>query len=144
MPLPDMTDLTGPGQRPGPPADNGVTVGPPGAGATPEEVEAACGVPDARRALGRQLAALRKAAGYSQHEFAPLTLYGRSTLANVETGRQNAPHQFWRRCDAALDAGGALLAGFEAVQALRNRAHRAAAEAGRREHRAGRCRPGLT
>jgi hypothetical protein len=95
---------------------------------TPDEAEAAYGVPGARHALGRQLAALRKAAGYSQHEFAPLTLYGRSTLANVETGRQNVPREFWQRCDAALGAGGALVAGFEAIQALRRRAHRRAAE----------------
>jgi DNA-binding XRE family transcriptional regulator len=45
---------------------------------------------EARRALGRQLAALRKAAGYSQHEFAPLTHYARSTSANVEVGRQQS------------------------------------------------------
>jgi DNA-binding transcriptional regulator YiaG len=51
----------------------------------PEDVERA------RRALGKQLALLRKAAGYSQHQFAPLTSYGRSTIANVEVGRQRVP-----------------------------------------------------
>ena len=154
MPLPDITDLTGAGHRPGGPRRPGPAVAPsdgvrspgeagpqsppatpspsatqpPAAAATAEEAEVAYGVPEARRTLGRQLAALRKAAGYSQHGFAPLTLYGRSTLANVETGRQNVPRQFWQRCDVALDAGGTLLGGFEAVQALRHRAHLAAAE----------------
>lgn len=47
-------------------------------------------VAEARRMLGRRLAELRKAAGYSQHQLAPFTLYTRSTLANVEIGRQHA------------------------------------------------------
>lgn len=51
----------------------------------PDDVE------QARRTLGRQLALLRKAVGYSQHQFAPLTSYGRSTIANVEVGRQRVP-----------------------------------------------------
>jgi transcriptional regulator with XRE-family HTH domain len=45
----------------------------------------------ARQALGRLLARYRKAAGFNQHELAPRTHYGRSTIANVETGRQNVP-----------------------------------------------------
>ncbi|MCA1673310.1 MAG: helix-turn-helix domain-containing protein, partial [Actinobacteria bacterium] len=48
-------------------------------------------IADARHALGRQLAELRKAAGYTQHKLAPCTLYARSTLANVEIGRQHVP-----------------------------------------------------
>src|SRR6266498_1533743 len=63
-------------------------------------------IAEARRQLGRQLAALRKAAGYSsQHDLAPLTFYGRSTIANVETGRQHAGRAFWQRCDEVLAAG---------------------------------------
>ncbi len=57
----------------------------------PEEITAA------RYALGRQLAALRSAAGYNQTDFAPLTGYGRSTVANVEVGRQNVGWDFWER-----------------------------------------------
>lgn len=72
-------------------------------------------VVEARRALGRQLASLRTAAGISQHALAPLTLYGRSTVANVEVGRQNAPREFWVRADAALGAKGILLAGYDAI-----------------------------
>jgi transcriptional regulator with XRE-family HTH domain len=62
----------------------------------------------ARKALGRQLAALRQAAGYNQQGFAPLTGYGRSTLANVETGRQNVARSFWIRCAQELAADTAL------------------------------------
>ena len=39
-------------------------------------------------ALGRQLAACRRAAGLSQERLAALADYSRSTIANVETGRQ--------------------------------------------------------
>jgi hypothetical protein len=39
-------------------------------------------IAEARRQLGRQLAALRKAAGYNtQHEFAPLTFAGLRRVA---------------------------------------------------------------
>ena len=40
-----------------------------------------------RRALGRQLAAMRNRAGLSQWELAPLTGYSRSTLSDAELGR---------------------------------------------------------
>ena len=56
-----------------------------------------------RLALGRQLAAYRKAANYSQHQLAPLVGYGRSTVANVEVGRQQVPRAFWLRCDDVAD-----------------------------------------
>ena len=46
-------------------------------------------------ALGRQLAASRRSAGLSQVRLAELTDYSRSTVANVETGRQQAPRDFW-------------------------------------------------
>jgi tetratricopeptide (TPR) repeat protein len=72
----------------------------------------------ARRALGRSLAAYREAAGYSQHALAPLVHYGRSTIANVETGRQNVPQSFWNRCDEVLGAGGALLEAYEQLAVL--------------------------
>lgn len=76
-----------------------------------ESVEAA------RRALGRQLAALRRAAGYTQEAFVPLTGYGRSTLANVETGRQNVVRGFWKRCADALAADD-LLARYDQIEAM--------------------------
>jgi len=72
----------------------------------------------ARRALGRLLAKQRKAAGLNQHQLAPRTHYGRSTVANVETGRQNVPRDFWERADQALAAGGRLLAAADQLEAL--------------------------
>ncbi len=48
-------------------------------------------IENARRVLGAKLAAYRRAAGYNQAEFASLIDYSRSTIANVETGRQHVP-----------------------------------------------------
>src|SRR5262245_16500265 len=72
----------------------------------------------ARRALGRQLAGFRRAAGLSQDRLAPRIHYGRSTVANVEVGRQNVPREFWSRCEEVLGAGGVLLEGYAQLQAL--------------------------
>src|SRR5947208_326737 len=58
--------------------------------------------------LGRRLADFRQAAGYGQAELAPLVHYSRSSLANVEVGRQKGSRDFWQACDALLDTGGAL------------------------------------
>jgi transcriptional regulator with XRE-family HTH domain len=71
----------------------------------------------ARLALGRRLAALRQPAGYTQEAFAPLTGYGRSTLANVETGRQNVARGFWKRCADAL-AAHELLTRCDQIEAM--------------------------
>ena len=73
---------------------------------------------EARRALGRQLAGFRQAAGYNQYQFAPLTHYGRSTIANVEVGRQNVPRSFWERADLALAASGSLAAQYDDLALL--------------------------
>ena len=80
----------------------------------------------ARRALGRQLARYRQAAGLNQHQFAPPTHYGRSTIANVEVGRQNVPRDFWERADELLAAGGGLIRGYDQLQALIARQRREA------------------
>lgn len=73
----------------------------------------------ARQALGEQLAALRRAAGYSQHAFAQrIDGYGRSTVANVERGRQNVASDFWRRADAALGTDGTLVRGHDRLSDL--------------------------
>lgn len=71
---------------------------------------------DVRAQLGRQLAAYRLAAGYSQAELGKLTHYARSTVANVEIGRQNVARLFWERCETALDAHGALLNAYTNLQ----------------------------
>jgi predicted kinase len=74
-------------------------------------------IADCRAELGRQLAEYRRAAGYSQSELAKRVDYARSTVANVEIGRQNVSRQFWECCEAALDAHGALLDGYGNLQA---------------------------
>jgi Helix-turn-helix domain len=75
-------------------------------------------IAEVRRVLGRQLAEYRQAAGLNQHQFAPLTHYGRSTVANVEVGRQNVPRTFWERADAALGTGGSLTAQYDELMLL--------------------------
>jgi hypothetical protein len=72
-----------------------------------------------RRALGESLARRRFAAGLTQTALAPMSLYGRSTVANVEVGRQHVGREFWARCDVAVGAEGELLSEFDAFEALR-------------------------
>ncbi|MGH3836963.1 MAG: helix-turn-helix domain-containing protein [Pseudonocardiaceae bacterium] len=84
---------------------------------------------EARRRLGRQLAELRKAAGYSQHEFAPLTRYARSTIANVEVGRQHVPRTFWQLSDDLLSANGTLSRGYDHLRELIRQHHEEVARA---------------
>src|ERR1017187_8703329 len=79
--------------------------------------------PKQRAAPGRQLAASRRAAGLSQEQLAPLSGHSRSTVANAETGRQRAPRDFWKLCDAALGTGTALTRGYDDVQAMQRRSH---------------------
>jgi tetratricopeptide (TPR) repeat protein len=75
-------------------------------------------ITEARRALGRQLAAFREAAGVNQHQLAPLIHFGRSTIANAEIGRSTCSAAFWERCDEALAAGGELLRAYNEFKAL--------------------------
>lgn len=91
---------------------------------TPEQLA------EARRDLGRQLAAWRKAAGYTQVAFAAPNGpagYSRSAIANVETGRENMPRSFWEMCDRELGASGALLAAYDQVDELVRRHQRSRA-----------------
>jgi transcriptional regulator with XRE-family HTH domain len=76
-------------------------------------------VAERRRALGRDLAARRQAAGLTQEELAPRTLYGRSTVANVEVGRQQVSRDFWARCDIWLGAAGLLVDAFDEFERFR-------------------------
>ncbi|HEX3752377.1 MAG TPA: helix-turn-helix transcriptional regulator [Streptosporangiaceae bacterium] len=79
-----------------------------------------------RRALGRQLAALRNRAGLSQWDLAPLTGYSRSTLSDAELGRHRLRREFWVRCDGLLKAENRLVAGYDQIESagavLRQRA----------------------
>src|SRR5258708_30692749 len=78
-------------------------------------------VESARRNLGLKLAICRRAGGYNQAGFASLIDYSRSTVANVETGRQRVPRTFWAAADAALRTEGALTEVNDEIQAAVHR-----------------------
>lgn len=92
-----------------------------------------------RRALGRQLAAMRNRAGLSQWELAPLTGYSRSSLSDAELGRHRLRREFWLRCDELLKADSHLVASYDRVESaaagLRQRA-RSTEQLAREEHAA--------
>ncbi len=68
-----------------------------------------------KRALGRQLAASRRAVEIGQQQVAHKTGYSRSSVAHAEAGRQLLTRDFWKTADALVKAEGALLAGYERV-----------------------------
>lgn len=72
---------------------------------------------DPWRLLGDELAERRRSAGYTQERFAACEEihYGRSTIANVETGRQRVSRDFWHACDIVLKTGGLLVAKYERI-----------------------------
>ncbi len=80
-------------------------------------------ITEAKRALGRQLAAVREAAGVNQQHLAPLINYSRSTIANAETGRTTCSAAFWERCDGVLAADGALIRAYNELKALIREQH---------------------
>lgn len=82
-----------------------------------------------RRELGRQLAAWRRAADYTQAQLARQTGYARSTVSTVESGSQHVLRIFWERCDAALDTGQLLATAYDRLQERQAELRRA--EAGR-------------
>jgi transcriptional regulator with XRE-family HTH domain len=88
-------------------------------------------IENARRALGTELAACRRAAGHNQAALAELVGYSRSTIANVETGRQNVPRDFWERADAACHAGGTLIESSNRLEIAVRREHEDAARQAR-------------
>ncbi len=81
------------------------------------------------RELGRQLAALRRAAGLTQHQVAGLTGFSRSAVSLAEIGREPHARQFWEACDKALDTGGVLTAGLDQITAVRQALQQATARA---------------
>jgi transcriptional regulator with XRE-family HTH domain len=75
-----------------------------------------------RKALGARLRDLRHAEGHTQAGFArslALGRYERTSIAHIESGSQSAPREFWESADELLDAGGALLAEFDALDRAR-------------------------
>jgi hypothetical protein len=97
----------------------------------------------ARHALGRLLAKYRQAAGLNQRQLAPHTHYCRSTIANVETGRQHVPRAFWQRCEQALNAGGALLAAADQLEDLIQRQREETTQLAHLERERQQRQPGL-
>ncbi|WFE38058.1 helix-turn-helix domain-containing protein [Micromonospora sp. WMMD998] len=73
---------------------------------------------DLQKALGRQLAHWRKAAGMTQAALAKRTAYSRSSVANVEIGRNTITRGFWERADRELRAQGSLVDAFDTLQEL--------------------------
>lgn len=71
-----------------------------------------------RQSLGRELAARRRDAGYSQRQLAPLTGYARSTLSDAELGRHHVRRDFWERCQRVLHADGVLTARYDQIEAV--------------------------
>ncbi|MFI7332833.1 helix-turn-helix domain-containing protein [Micromonospora aurantiaca (nom. illeg.)] len=86
-------------------------------------------VAESRRALGRALAEARRSARVTQGRLAVLVRWSRSTVANVEVGRQFAPREFWVACDVVLGLEGALLAAWGRTDALARRLREQEAEA---------------
>lgn len=95
-------------------------------------MKASSTVTGARRTLGEQLHSLRDAAGVTQQQLAQTVGYSRSTVANVEAGRQQVDRSFWEQCDEALHADGLLTSGFDEVQELLRQLNREQAQIAQR------------
>jgi transcriptional regulator with XRE-family HTH domain len=80
-----------------------------------------------RRELGRQLAALRRAARLTQHGLAELAGFSRPAVSLAELGLSTQAHQLWETCDKILDTGGVLAAGAGQISAVRDAEQHAAA-----------------
>jgi transcriptional regulator with XRE-family HTH domain len=72
-----------------------------------------------RAALGRSLAHHRERSGLNQRELAERLYYDRTSISKIETGQQPAPETFWHEADRLLGAGGELVAGFNALAAVK-------------------------
>lgn len=73
----------------------------------------ACGEPessDSLKAFGEVLKVLRKRAGLTQEEFAPMVSYSLPMVASIEQGRRFPPPTFVERAEVVLDALGVLRA----------------------------------
>jgi transcriptional regulator with XRE-family HTH domain len=76
-------------------------------------------IADARKELGRRLAQLRTAVGYTQQTFAQQVGSTRSTIVNVEVGRQGISRAAWERFDVLLNANGMLVSTFDELSLLK-------------------------
>lgn len=82
------------------------------------ELTGADQVREMRRGLGRELAARRREAGFSQRQLAPLTGYARSTLSDAELGRHHVRRDFWERCQRVLRVDGELTGRYDQIEAV--------------------------
>ncbi|WP_405098260.1 helix-turn-helix domain-containing protein [Micromonospora sp. NBC_01412] len=89
------------------------------------------GLSDVKRALGRRLGTWRRKRGLTQDDVARLVHSTRSTVANVESGRQVVDRVFWAQCESLLQAGGELLIGYDEYRSLDARHQKEKAEAAR-------------
>ncbi len=85
---------------------------------------------EAQKALGAKLAARRKAVGLTQKELAPQVFMTRSSVANIECGRQLGTVAFWKRCDAVLAAHGDLIGAYDDFRRLEDAYRRQSAATG--------------
>ncbi|BCJ55876.1 hypothetical protein Asp14428_73510 [Actinoplanes sp. NBRC 14428] len=81
--------------------------------------------------LGRLLAEKRRAANLSQQALGDQTNYSRSSIGSIETGLQHVNRTFWETADNLLHAGGDLVAGYHAAEALQREHQRPAKRASR-------------
>jgi transcriptional regulator with XRE-family HTH domain len=72
-----------------------------------------------RRALSAQLATFRQAADLTQGQLGKATHCDRTTVNHIKKGRRRGDKQFWQAADAAVQAEGALLAGFYELEATK-------------------------
>jgi hypothetical protein len=79
-------------------------------------------VVSARYELGARLAACRHAVGLTQAQLAVKASVSRSFIANVETGRQHVQRDFWESADAAVSAGGSLVAAYDKLDEMARQA----------------------
>lgn len=69
----------------------------------------------ARRMLGATLAQLREAQGRTQDGLASKVRLSRSSIANIESGRQTGSRDFWATCDALLGTDGSLTREYDRI-----------------------------
>lgn len=81
-----------------------------------------------QRELGKQLEAFRRGANVKQDDLATATGYSRSSIANIQAGRQRADERFWRTCDKALGANGALLRAWMRAEEIKRQIYLEQAE----------------
>ena len=72
-----------------------------------------------RAVLGKRLAEHRERSGLNMRELAERLYYDRTSISKIEAGQQSAPREFWCKADNLLNAGGELVAGFDALAAAK-------------------------